>query len=144
MQGLTMRANCLTKWPFKIGYESHLPISSMTDQFLTRINNKNKTQHLLIKNISNLKPKKSFLRNYFDKNILYTNNRITFSKIERNRIDSVYLAKQFIDTLTQDERKIIKEQLQLVEQQVETLNQDQPGKFRYIFYIINQFNIDLF
>jgi hypothetical protein len=92
------------------------------------------------KNISNINKKDtSFLKKYFYKNLLLTNSRITSTQKKNNRIDSVYLAKQFIETLTQDEKNIIKEQLILAEQeQITILSQatsEQKITFRQLMLV---------
>ena len=92
------------------------------------------------KNISNINKKDtSFLKKYFYKNLLLTNSRITSTQKKNNRIDSVYLAKQFIETLTQDEKNIIKEQLILAEQEQTILSQatsdEQKITFRQLMLV---------
>jgi hypothetical protein len=119
------------------------PISSFSslfssDRILTRKNESilhvNNNNNNFKKNISNINKKDtSFLKKYFYKNLLLTNSRITSTQ-KNNRIDSVYLAKQFIETLTQDEKNIIKEQLILAEQEQTILSQATTSEQKITFH----------
>lgn len=101
-----LRTGLMKKWPFKI--ESHLLSNKKSSTNLSLFSNRM---------VTNYKQRTLLLKKFFDQNkMLYINTRITSTK-PRDRLDTIYLAKQFIDTLTTDERKIIKEQLEIINQE---------------------------
>lgn len=137
MFGFTLRTSLFTKkWPNRIGKDLHACLL-LSEKLSSQINKINSSQ---IRTITNINPNKSFLKKYFDKNILYINKNVT-STMNSNRIDSVFQAKQFIETLTLDERKIIMEQLTLAEKEASLNLTKLPGFFHYFLFYFNLKNV---
>lgn len=109
-----LRTGLMSKWPYKI--DTLLPMDSSIS-LLSRLNSKNLPQTISSKSIANYKQRTFLMKKFFDKQkVLYINSRITSTR-QKDPLNTVYLARQFIDTLTSDERKVIKEQLEVIEQE---------------------------
>ena len=136
MLGLTLRTSWFAN---KCNNIFHMDSYRISVSFLMseKISNQiNKNESMQIRTITNMNPNRSFLKKYFDKNILYINKNVTSTMNNKDRIDSVFMAKQFIETLSLDERKIIMEQLALAEKE-DLLNLTKlPGIYSYYFLFL--------
>lgn len=136
MLGSTLRTSYFTGI---IGRES--PFISMSFLMSEKILNQiNINKSLQIRTITNINPNRSFLKKYFDKNILYINKNVTSTMNNKDKIDSVFMAKQFIETLTQDERKIIMEQLTIAEKENSLNLVKLPGIYSDLLISLNKMN----